>query len=54
MPRWLVGLTYLAALGLLVSADITMWLALAFPIWVLVVSLLLLVRAGVIDLPHDE
>ncbi len=50
MPRWLVIVTYVAAVGLLVSSDISMWLVLAFPIWVLVVSVLLLVRAGVIDL----
>lgn len=54
MPRWLVLVTYLAALGLLVSSDISMWLTLAFPIWVFVVSVLLLVRAGVIDLDRDE
>jgi hypothetical protein len=54
MPRWLVGVTYLSALGLLVSADIIAWFVLAFPIWVLVVSLLLLVRAGVIDLDGDD
>jgi hypothetical protein len=29
-------------------------LVLAFPIWVLVVSLLLLIRAGVIDLDRDD
>ena len=45
MPRWLVAVTYLAALGLLVAGDLTMWLVLAFPAWVLVVSVLLLVRA---------
>ena len=50
MPRWLVIVTYLVALGLLFASDISMWLTLAFPIWVLVVSLLLLARAGVIDL----
>jgi hypothetical protein len=54
MPRWLVGVTYLAAVGLLIASDITMWLVLAFPIWVLVVSLLLLIRAGVIDLDHED
>jgi hypothetical protein len=37
-----------------VSADITVWITLAFPIWVLVVSLLLLIRAGVIDLDRDD
>jgi hypothetical protein len=54
MPRWLVVVTYLAAVGLLVSADITVWITLAFPIWVLVVSLLLLGRAGVIGLDRDD
>lgn len=54
MPRRLVGVTYLVAVGLLLASDITMWLTLAFPIWVLVVSVLLLIRAGVIDLDHDE
>ena len=54
MPRWLVGVTYLVAVGLLVASDISMWLTLAFPIWVLVVSVLLLVRAGVIDLDRDD
>jgi len=54
MPRWLVGVSYLAAVGLLVASDVTMWLVLAFPVWVLVVSLLLLARAGVIDLDRDD
>jgi hypothetical protein len=54
MPRWLVVTSYLAAVGLLIASDITMWLVLAFPIWVLVVSLLLLARAGVIDLDRDD
>src|SRR6185437_1992678 len=54
MPRWLVIATYLAAVGLLVAIDITMWLVLAFPVWVLVVSLLLLARAGVIDFDRND
>ena len=54
MPRWLVGVTYLVALGLILASDITMWLTLAFPIWVLVVSILLLVRSGVIDADGDR
>ena len=54
MPRWLVGVTYVVAVGLLVSSDISMWLTLAFPIWVLVVSVLLLNRAGVIDLDRED
>jgi hypothetical protein len=54
MPRWLVGVTYVVAVGLLLASDISMWLTLAFPSWVLVVSVLLLVRAGVIDLDREE
>ncbi len=50
MPRWLVVATYLAAVGILVASDTSMWLVQAFPLWVLFVSLLLLTRAGVIDL----
>ncbi|MGK2854751.1 MAG: hypothetical protein ACSLE3_11735, partial [Microbacteriaceae bacterium] len=54
MPRWLVIVTYLVAVGLLVAGDISMWMVLAFPVWVFVVSMLLLTRAGVIDLHHDS
>ncbi|MGN7777978.1 hypothetical protein ACTJJE_00480 [Mycolicibacterium sp. 22603] len=54
MPRWLVTLTYVAALGLLIASDLSMWLTIAFPAWVLVVSVLLLVRAGVIDLHRES
>ena len=39
---------------LLVAGDLSMWLTLAFPTWVLAVSLLFLVRAGVIDLPGEH
>jgi hypothetical protein len=49
MPRWLVALSYLVALGLLIAGDVSMWLTLAFPGWVLVVSALILLRAGYID-----
>ncbi|MCT7658680.1 hypothetical protein [Mycobacterium deserti] len=44
MPRTLVSVTYLVAVGLLLAGDISMWLTLAFPIWVLLVSVLLLRR----------
>jgi hypothetical protein len=49
MPRWLVAVSYLVALGLLIAGDVSMWLALAFPLWVLVVSCLLLIRAGFVE-----
>ena len=49
MPRWLVGVSYLVALGLLIAGDVSMWLTLAFPAWVLVVSVLILLRSGFID-----
>jgi hypothetical protein len=54
MPKWLVGVTYFVAVGLMLASELTMWLTLAFPIWVLVVSLLLLNRAGVIDLDREN
>jgi hypothetical protein len=53
MPKWLVIVTYCVAVGLMLASDLTMWLTLAFPTWVLVVSLLLLNRAGVIDIDRD-
>jgi hypothetical protein len=45
MPRWLVLVSYLVALALLIAGDVSMWLTLAFPIWVLVVSGVILARA---------
>jgi hypothetical protein len=50
MPKWLVYGTYTLAIALLIASDVSMWITLAFPFWVLVVSLLALTRAGVIDL----
>ncbi|WP_370332337.1 hypothetical protein [Mycolicibacterium hippocampi] len=44
MPVWLVIVTYLVALSVLIASDINLWMTLAFPIWVLLVSLVLLVR----------
>lgn len=44
MPRPLVYGTYLVALALMVSAEVSMWLVLAFPAWVLVISVLLFTR----------
>ena len=49
MPRWLVVVSYLVAVALLIASDLSMWLMLTFPIWMLVVSGLLLTRAGLID-----
>lgn len=47
MPTWLVVLTYLVALSVLAAVDVTPWLTLAFPVWVLVVSVTLLARPPV-------
>jgi len=49
MPRWLTIVTYLMALTLIIGGESSMWLTLAFPLWVLIVSVLFLVRAGVFD-----
>jgi len=39
MPRWLSVVTYLAALALLLSLSLSVWVVLVFPGWVLVISL---------------
>ena len=43
MPRWLVILTYLLALSLLIIINLSFWVTLIFPIWVLIISLEVLV-----------
>jgi hypothetical protein len=50
MPAWLVVVTYAVALCVLVGSDLSPWATIAFPVWVLVVSVLLLVRASGGDL----
>jgi hypothetical protein len=42
MPRWLVSLSYVVAVALLLASDASTWITMAFPVWVLVVSGLLL------------
>jgi hypothetical protein len=49
MPRWLVMISYLAALTLLLISDVSLWITLVFPVWVLMVSVLILARSGLID-----
>ena len=49
MPRWLVAISYLAGLTLLIASDVSMWVTLVFPVWVLVVSILILARARHIE-----
>jgi hypothetical protein len=44
MPRWLAGATYALAAVLLVVINLSLWIALVFPAWVLGVSILILVR----------
>ena len=51
MPRWLAVVSYLVAVALLIADDLSMWLTLAFPIWMLVVSALILLRSG---LMHEQ
>jgi hypothetical protein len=54
MPKWLALLTYLVAVAILVASDLSMWVTMTFPIWVLVVSGLFLARAGVIDPDRND
>ena len=44
VPRWLIGVTYLAALVLLLSVGQLQWIVMVFPGWVFLVSVLILVR----------
>lgn len=45
MPSWLVVTTYVAAVALLFVSDLSTWILLAFPVWVLVVSAVILSRS---------
>lgn len=44
MPRWLAFVTYAVALVLLVVTTVSLWATLIFPVWVFVVSVLILVQ----------
>lgn len=46
MPRWLAVISYLCAVALLVISDLSMWVTLAFPVWVLMVSGVILARTA--------
>ncbi len=45
MPGWLVIVSYLGGLTLLVVSDVSAWTTITFPFWVLIVSVLILLRA---------
>ena len=45
MPRWFIWAGYVVGLVLLLSATISPLLILVFPVWVLILSLILLMRA---------
>jgi hypothetical protein len=49
MPRWLVAVSYAIGLTLLVASDVSMWLTLAFPGWVLLISVVILAHATRLD-----
>jgi hypothetical protein len=44
MPRWLAVITYLLALALLLVTNLSLWVPLVFPAWVLLISVIILVR----------
>lgn len=55
LPRWLIGLGFLTALALLVGSPLSPWLALIFPIWVLIFSIhTLVVGFAVPDPPTPQ
>jgi hypothetical protein len=54
MPAWLVVVTYLVALAVLIASDVSRWTTIAFPIWVLVVSVWLLVSPRASSAPMTD
>lgn len=55
VPRWMVVLTYLFAALQLFGPDISLWMTLVFPFWVLIVSIhFLMVGTGPAPIPDDE
>lgn len=51
MPTWVALITYVVALILLFVVNISVWVSLLFPVWVLVVSIVMLLRRF---LPQQE
>ena len=51
MPTWVALVTYIVALILLFIVNISVWVSLVFPVWVLVVSIVMLIRRF---LPQQE
>jgi hypothetical protein len=49
MPRWLAGISYLTAVALLTISEVSMWVTLTFPAWVLLVSGLMLAQSRRIE-----
>ena len=43
MPRWIVGVTYLLAAVQVIALDLSLWITILFPVWVLIVSIHFLV-----------
>lgn len=46
LPRWLILIGYLVAVSLLLTPPLDRWMQLAFPAWVLVVSIVILVTSA--------
>lgn len=44
MPRWLAAITYLLALTLLLIINLSLWVTLVFPAWVLVVDVYIMMK----------
>jgi hypothetical protein len=50
LPRWFIWLGYAIGLFLLLSVSFSEWLAMVFPVWTLVLSIMLMQRARAIPL----
>ena len=56
VPRWIAGLTYFLAILQVIGPDLSLWMTLVFPLWVLIVSIHFLVAppAQQSPVPGDE
>jgi hypothetical protein len=54
VPRWMAGLTYALAFVQVFGPDISLWMTLVFPIWVLIVSVHFLVVQPESPIPGDD
>jgi hypothetical protein len=54
LPRWFIWTGYLVAVFLLLSATLNRLLVLVFPVWILILSVILLIKARRLSPPDSD